>query len=69
MTGNLYAGGSGAFVSCDMAVATGTTIYLVVGQGGLSSVYGTCTGSIYGGGGTLFFSFDIACFYCKRLFD
>jgi hypothetical protein len=69
MNGNLYAGGSGAFVSCDMAVTTGTTIYLVVGQGGLSSVYGTCTGSIYGGGGMFFFSFDIACFYCKRLFD
>ena len=47
----VYAGGSGAFVSCDMAVTGGTTIYLLVGQGGQVSSYGTNSAAAIGGGG------------------
>ena len=48
---NVYAGGSGAFVSCDMAFTGGTTIYLLVGQGGQVSSYGTNSAASTGGGG------------------
>jgi hypothetical protein len=48
---SVYAGGSGAFVSCDMAVTGGTTIYLLVGQGGQVSSYGTNSAVAIGGGG------------------
>jgi hypothetical protein len=48
---SVYAGGSGAFVSCDMAVTGGTTIYLLVGQGGQVSSYGTNSAAAIGGGG------------------
>ena len=46
-----YAGGSGAFVSCDMAVTGGTAIYLLVGQGGQVSSYGADSAAAIGGGG------------------
>ena len=48
---NVYAGGSGAFVSCDMAVTGGTTIYLLVGQGGQVPNYGADSAPSSGGGG------------------
>jgi len=48
---SVYAGGSGAFVSCDMAVTGGSTIYLLVGQGGQVSSYGTNSSAATGGGG------------------
>ena len=48
---SVYAGGSGAFVSCDMAVTGGTTIYLLVGQGGQVPSYGTNSAAAIGGGG------------------
>jgi len=48
---NVYAGGSGAFVSCDMAVTGGTTIYLLVGQGGQVPNYGADSAAAIGGGG------------------
>ena len=47
----VYAGGSGAFVSCDMAVTGGTTIYLLVGQGGQVPSYGANSAAATGGGG------------------
>jgi len=47
----VFAGGSGAFVSCDMAVTGGTTIYLLVGQGGQVSSYGANSAAATGGGG------------------
>ena len=47
----VYAGGSGAFVSCDMVVTGGTTIYLLVGQGGQVSSYGANSAAATGGGG------------------
>ena len=47
-----YAGGSGAFVSCSMAVTGGTTIYLLVGQGGqVPPSYGASSATSLGGGG------------------
>ncbi len=48
---NVYAGGSGAFVSCDMVVTEGSTIYLLVGQGGQVSSYGANSAAAIGGGG------------------
>ena len=51
---SVYAGGSGAFVSCDMAVTGGTTIYLLVGQGGRVPSYGTDSAIATGGGGKAF---------------
>ena len=48
---SVYAGGSGAFVSCDMAVTGGTTIYLLVGQGGQVPRYGANSAPATGGGG------------------
>ena len=48
---SVYAGGSGAFVSCDMAVTGGTTIYLLVGQGGQVPSYGANSAAATGGGG------------------
>ena len=48
---SVYAGGSGAFVSCDMAVTGGTTIYLLVGQGGRVPSYGANSATATGGGG------------------
>ena len=48
---SVYAGGSGAYVSCDMAVTEGTTIYLLVGQGGQVSSYGANSAVATGGGG------------------
>ena len=48
---SVYAGGSGAFVSCDMAVTGGTTIYLLVGQGGQVPSYGANSAAAIGGGG------------------
>ena len=48
---SVYAGGSGAFVSCDMAVTGGTTIYLLVGQGGRVPSYGANSAAATGGGG------------------
>ena len=48
---SVYAGGSGAFVSCDMAVTGGTTIYLLVGQGGQVPSYGADSAVATGGGG------------------
>ncbi len=48
---SVYAGGSGAFVSCDMAVTGGTTIYLLVGQGGQVPSYGADSAAATGGGG------------------
>ncbi len=52
---NVYAGGSGAFVSCDMAVTGGTTIYLLVGQGGQVSSYGANSAVATGGGGNIIY--------------
>ena len=49
---SVYAGGSGAFVSCDMAVTGGTTIYLLVGQGGQVPSYGANSAAAAGGGGS-----------------
>jgi len=48
---SVYAGGSGAFVSCDIAVTGGTTIYLLVGQGGQGPSYGANSAAAIGGGG------------------
>jgi hypothetical protein len=48
---SVYAGGSGAFVSCDMTVTGGTTIYLLVGQGGQVPRYGANSAPAAGGGG------------------
>ena len=48
---SVYAGGSGAFVSCDIAVTGGTTIYLLVGQGGQVPSYGANSAAAIGGGG------------------
>jgi hypothetical protein len=48
---SVYAGGSGAFVSCDMAVTGGTTIYLLIGQGGRVPSYGANSAVSTGGGG------------------
>jgi len=48
---SVYSGGSGAFVSCDMAVTGGSTIYLLVGQGGQVSSYGINSATATGGGG------------------
>jgi len=48
---SVYAGGSGAFVSCDMAVTGGTTIYLLVSQGGQVPSYGANSAPAAGGGG------------------
>jgi hypothetical protein len=48
---SVYSGGSGAFVSCDMAVTAGTTIFLIVGQGGQVSSYGKNSAIAIGGGG------------------
>ena len=47
----VYAGGSGAFVSCDIAVTGGKTIYLLVGQGGQVPSYGANSAAAIGGGG------------------
>ena len=47
-----FAGGSGAFVSCDVSVTPGATIYLLVGQGGLVNSFSVNTGNAQGGGGT-----------------
>ena len=49
----VFAGGSGAFVSCDVTVNPGSTIYLLVGQGGLVNNFGGNTGNALGGGGKL----------------
>lgn len=46
-----FAGGSGAHVSCNVNVTGGSTIYLIVGQGGTTSAYDALTGSVIGGGG------------------
>ena len=51
---SVYAGGSGAFVSCDMAVTGGTTIYLLVGQGGQVPSYWANSAAATGGGGKAF---------------
>ena len=51
---SVYAGGSGAFVSCDIAVTGSSTIYLLVGQGGQVSSYGTNSAAATGGGGNSF---------------
>ena len=48
---SVYAGGSGAFMSCNMAVTGGTTIYLLVGQGGQVPSYGANSAPATGGGG------------------
>jgi len=53
LLGGVYGGGSGAYVSCDMAVTGGTTIYLLVGQGGqVPSSYGANSATSIGGGGS-----------------
>lgn len=51
-TKRFFAGGSGAHVSCNVNVTGGSTIYLIVGQGGTTSAYGALTGSAIGGGGS-----------------
>lgn len=51
-TNRFFAGGSGAHVSCYVNVTGGSTIYLIVGQGGTTSAYGASTGSVIGGGGS-----------------
>jgi len=48
-----YAGGSGAFVACNISVTSGATIYLIVGQGGRAGVYSSTSGNALGGGGML----------------
>jgi len=48
-----YAGGSGAYVSCYVNAIPGSTIYLVVGQGGQFGGYAGTTSSAIGGGGNL----------------
>jgi hypothetical protein len=53
--GASFAGGSGAFVSCDITVTPGTTMYLLVGQGGLVNGFSVNTGNAQGGGGKLTF--------------
>jgi len=50
---NWYAGGSGAHVSCHVNAVQGSTIYLVVGQGGQPGAYSGTTSSAIGGGGTV----------------
>jgi MSHA biogenesis protein MshQ len=53
-TGNVYPGGSGAFVSCTINALPGSTIYLLVGGGGEVGKYGQrSTSSAIGGGGQL----------------
>ena len=52
---SVYAGGGGAFVSCNMAVTGGTTIYLLVGQGGQVPSYGANSAAATGGGGNSIF--------------
>jgi hypothetical protein len=49
--GTTFAGGSGAFVSCDVTVVPGATIYLLVGQGGSVNNYNANSGNALGGGG------------------
>lgn len=49
--GTTFAGGSGAFLSCDVTVAPGATIYLLVGQGGSVNNYNANSGNALGGGG------------------
>ena len=56
---SVYAGGSGAFVSCDMAVTGGITIYLLVGQGGQVSSNGTNSAAATGGGGICIYLHNI----------
>ena len=47
----MYAGGSGAFVSCTINAIPGSTIYLLVGGGGAVENFGKSTSSAIGGGG------------------
>jgi hypothetical protein len=56
---SVYAGGSGSFVSCDMAVTGGTTIYLLVGQGGRVPSYGANSVTATGGGGICIYLHNI----------
>ena len=47
-----YAGGSGSYVRCRLAITGPTTITVIVGQGGQTSAYGSNTGiNAIGGGG------------------
>ena len=49
-----YAGGSGAYVSCVVNALSGSTIYLLVGQGGrATSNFPSVTTNAIGGGGTV----------------
>jgi len=49
-----YAGGSGGYVSCAVNALPGSTIYLLVGQGGISSGFPSVTTNAIGGGGTMY---------------
>ena len=52
LTGNTaYAGGSGSYVYCRLAITGPTTITVIVGQGGQAPAYGTAGTNAIGGGG------------------
>ena len=46
-----YAGGSGSYVSCQLAITGPTTITVIVGQGGRAPAYSTSGTNAIGGGG------------------
>lgn len=52
MNGVSFAGGSGAFISCNMAVNPGSNVNMLVGQGGRTCVYGGNSSTALGGGGS-----------------
>ena len=53
-TSSPYAGGSGSYVRCQLAITGSgpTTITVIVGQGGQAPAYGTAGTNAIGGGGT-----------------
>jgi len=53
-TCSFYAGGSGAFVTCNIPVKSGDTLTMLIGQGGtVASNYGSSSGIAIGGGGMI----------------
>jgi hypothetical protein len=53
-TCNFYAGGSGAYVTCNIPVNSGDNLTLLIGQGGrVASSYGSSSGNAFGGGGVI----------------
>ena len=70
-TCSFYAGGSGAYVTCNIPVNSGDTLTILIGQGGrVASSYGSSSGNAIGGGGggMIDLVMDIDKIYCYLYF-